>query len=180
VEREPRLARRNIEHLGELLRLSLSSQGKSVLLLAEELVFLDHYLAIQKIRFGNALRVEINVAAEATRALVPGMFIQPLVENAIRHGLAPRVGGGTLTLSAERAGDELHVRVLDDGVGLPADWSSQSPVGLGLSITRERITGLYPNESTYFSVRPRASGGTEVEIHFPLRMAEEIHDLRAA
>jgi two-component system, LytTR family, sensor kinase len=180
VEREPRLARRMIEHLGELLRLSLSSQGKSVLLLAQELVFLDHYLAIQKIRFGSSLRVEINVAAEVTRALVPGMFIQPLVENAIRHGLAPRAGGGTLTLSAERVGDELHVRVCDDGVGLPADWSSQSPVGLGLSITRERISGLYPDGSTHFSICPRATGGTEVEIHFPLRLAEEAHDLRAA
>jgi two-component system, LytTR family, sensor kinase len=180
VEREPRLARRMIEHLGELLRLSLSSQGRSVLRLAEELVFLDHYLAIQKIRFGTSLRVEINVAAEVTRALVPGMFIQPLVENAIRHGLAPRAGGGTLTLTAERAGDELHVRVLDDGVGLPADWSSQSPVGLGLSITRERITGLYPDEPTHFSIHARPTGGTEVEIRFPLRLADEIHDLRAA
>src|ERR1700722_11579389 len=180
VEREPRLARRMNEHLGELLRLSLSSQGRSVLTLAEELVFLDHYLAIQKIRFGNSLRVEINVAAEVTRALVPGMFIQPLVENAIRHGLAPRAGGGTVTLSAERAGDELHVKVLDDGVGLPADWSLQSPIGLGLSITRERISGLYPNGSTHFSIHPRATGGTEVEIHFPLRLAEEVHDQRAA
>jgi two-component system LytT family sensor kinase len=180
VEREPRLARRMIEHLGELLRLSLSSQGRSVLALADELVVLEHYLAIQKIRFGNALRVEIDVPAEVRQALVPSMFIQPLVENAIRHGLAPRAGGGSIVVTAARAGEELHVRVLDDGVGLPSGWSSESHAGLGLTITRERIAGLYPHGPSHFSIQPRAAGGTEVEIHFPWRLAEEAHDLRAA
>jgi two-component system LytT family sensor kinase len=180
VEREPRLARRMIEHLGELLRLSLSSQGRSVLALADELAVLDHYLAIQKIRFGNALRVEIDVPADVAQALVPSMFIQPLVENAIRHGLAPRAGGGSIVIKAVRAGEELHVRVLDDGVGLPPGWSSENHAGLGLSITRERIAGLYPHGSSHFSIQPRAAGGTEVEIHFPWRLAEEVHDLRAA
>ena len=180
VEREPRLARRMIEHLGELLRLSLSSQGRSVLALADELVVLDHYLAIQKIRFGNTLRVEIDVPADVAQALVPSMFIQPLVENAIRHGLAPRAGGGSIVITAARAGEELHVRVLDDGVGLPPGWSSESHAGLGLSITRERIAGLYPHGSSHFSIQPRAAGGTEVEIHFPWRLAQEAHDLRAA
>jgi two-component system LytT family sensor kinase len=180
LEREPRLARSMIEHLGELLRLSLSSQDRSVIALAEEVAFLDHYLAIQKIRFGTSLRIEIDIAAEVSQALVPGMFIQPLVENAIRHGLAPRAGGGTIVLSAQREGDELHLRVLDDGVGLPADWSPQSQGGLGLSITRERIAGLYPQGASRFSIQPRATGGTEVDIRFPLRLAEEGHDRRAA
>lgn len=107
------------------------------------------------------------------------MFIQPLVENAIRHGLAPRAGGGTIVLSARREGDELHLRVLDDGVGLPAGWSPQSQGGLGLSITRERIAGLYPRGSSHFSIQPRATGGTEVDIRFPLHLAEETHDQAA-
>ena len=118
-------------------------------------------------RFGPAIRLRCTPALKSA----PYKFL-----------LAERITGPaiTVTLSAERAGDELHVRVLDDGVGLPADWSSQSPGGLGLSITRERISGLYPDGSTHFSIHPRATGGTEVEIHFPLRLAEEIHDQRAA
>jgi two-component system, LytTR family, sensor kinase len=157
VEREPRLARQMIEHLGDLLRLSLASHSRSVVALAEELAFLDHYLAIQKIR-----------------------FIQPLVENAIRHGLAPRSGGGTLMLVAERLHDKLHVSVLDDGVGLPPGWSPKGPVGLGLSVTRERIAGLYPQGLSHFCIHPRAEGGTAVEIYFPFRLHEDIHDRRVA
>jgi two-component system LytT family sensor kinase len=180
VEREPKLARNMIEHLGDLLRLSLSSQKTPEIALAEELLFLDHYLAIQKIRFGDKLRVEIKVSADVRQALVPSLFIQPLVENAIRHGLMPRSSGGAITLSVERRGDKLHVSVLDDGVGLPNGWSPQSEGGLGLSITRERIAGLHPPGSSHFSIRPRAEGGTEVEIYFPLRLMEESHDQRVA
>jgi signal transduction histidine kinase len=166
LEREPRQARKMLEHLGDLLRLSLSSQNRSVISLAEELAFLEHYLAIQKARFGASLRVDMRISPEVNHALVPSMLLQPLVENAIRHGLAPRAGGGTVTLSAERLEDELHIRVLDDGVGLPA---AVSP-GLGLSITRERIAGLYPEGSSHFSIHPRLEGGTAVEMHFPLRL----------
>jgi two-component system LytT family sensor kinase len=180
VEREPRLARKMIEHLGDLLRLSLSSQGRSAIALEEELDFLDHYLAIQKIRFGDNLRVEINVSDEVRRALVPSMFIQPLVENAIRHGLSPRSGGGTIILCAQSVDDKLHIRVLDNGVGLPPDWSPHTHEGLGLSVTRERIAGLHPDASSHFSIHRRPEGGTEVEIYFPLRLTEGIHDRRAA
>jgi two-component system LytT family sensor kinase len=180
VEREPRLARQMIEHLGDLLRLSLSSQSRPTIALAEELAFLDHYLAIQKIRFGDSLRVQMNISADVNRALVPSMFLQPLVENAIRHGLSPRSGGGTIILSAERAEENLHIWLLDDGVGLPASWSSHDHAGLGLSITRERIAGLHPDGSSHFSIHPRAGGGTAVEICFPLRLREEIDDRRVA
>jgi LytS/YehU family sensor histidine kinase len=180
LEREPRLARKMIEHLGDLLRLSLSSQSRSVVPLAEELAFLEHYLAIQKVRFGDSLRVTIQLSPDVHRALVPGMLLQPLVENAIRHGLAPRAGGGTIIVGAERMRDELHITVLDDGVGLPPGWSLENQTGLGLSITRERIAGLYPEGSSYFSVNSRAAGGTAVEIHFPLRLIEDIHDRQVA
>jgi two-component system, LytTR family, sensor kinase len=180
LEREPRLARKMIEHLGDLLRLSLSSQSRSVVSLAEELEFLEHYLAIQKVRFGDSLRVAIHLSPEVNRALVPSMLLQPLVENAIRHGLAPRAGGGTVTLSAERIEDKLHISVLDDGIGLAPGWSPENQTGLGLSITRERIAGLHPEGSSHFSIRRRAEGGTAVEIHFPLRLSEEIHDRQVA
>jgi len=180
VEREPRLARKMLEHLGDLLRLSLSSQGRAVIALAEELAFLDHYLAIQKIRFGDSLRVQMDISADVNQALVPSMFLQPLVENAIRHGLSPRSGGGTIVISAERAQDKLHISVHDDGVGLPTSWSLQNQEGLGLSITRERIAGLHAGGSSHFSIHPRTERGTAVEIYFPLRLTEKIDDRQVA
>lgn len=169
VEREPRLVRRMIEHLGDLLRLSLASHGRSMVTLTEELACLDHYLAIQKIRFGAQLRVTVDLAEDVGPALVPSMFLQPLVENAIRHGLAPRACGGEVTIRAARLAGVLHISVTDDGVGLPQGWSLEQKMGVGLSVTRERIAGLYPQGSSQLSVRGPPEGGTAVDITFPWR-----------
>jgi two-component system LytT family sensor kinase len=169
LERDPRLAREMIEHLGDLLRLSLDSKDRQEVPLAEEMAFLAHYLAIQKIRFGDNLRVEIRVAPEVKYASVPSLFVQPLVENAIRHGISRRATGGKVTVSAGKAGDQLEIRVLDDGVGLPPGWQLETSSGLGLSVTRERIAGLHDGLSQ-FSVLNRAEGGTEVRIVLPLKL----------
>ncbi len=123
LERDPKLARRMIGHLGDLLRLSLESKDRQEVPLAEELAFLEHYLAIQKIRFGDNLRIETKIAPEVKYASVPCLFVQPLVENAIRHGISRRASGGTVIVSAQRDGNRLDIRVLDDGVGLPAGWT---------------------------------------------------------
>jgi two-component system LytT family sensor kinase len=176
VEREPKLARRMIEHLGDLLRLSLNSQGVHEILLTEELAFLDHYLAIQKIRFGDTLKIEIRIAPDVKDALVPSLFIQPLVENAIRHGISKRARGGSIILSAQRFEEKLLIQVLDDGVGLPSGWSFDHHKGVGLSVTRERFAGLYPGDMSQFYVLRRDEGGTEVSISFPLRKQKERHD----
>ncbi|HLY43243.1 MAG TPA: histidine kinase [Terracidiphilus sp.] len=172
LERDPKLARAMIEHLGDLLRLSLESKEKQEIPLAEEMAFLEHYLAIQKIRFGDHLRIETQIEPEVKYASVPCLFVQPLVENAIRHGISRRASGGTVIVSAHRAGDRLDIRVLDDGVGLPAGWTLENSSGVGLSVTRQRVAGLYPDGETCFAVSPRASGGTEVEISLPLRWTE--------
>lgn len=169
VAREPKLARGMIEHLGDLLRLSLDSHGRQEVSLGEELTFLDHYLAIQKIRFGDALRIGIDVAPEACDAMVPSLFLQPLVENAIRHGIGNRAGGGAIVVTAHRVRNRLDVRVLDDGVGLPPRWTLEGQPGLGLSITRERIASLNPAGASRFDVRNRTEGGTAVEVSFPFR-----------
>ena len=177
VERDPRLARSMIEHLGDLLRLSLDARDKQEVPLAEEMAFLDHYLAIQRIRFGSSLRIDTNVAPEVKFALVPSLIVQPLVENAIRHGISCRASGGSLLVSAQRSADRVEIRVTDDGVGLPPGWTLESSSGLGLSVTRERIAGLYPDGSSHFAVTRRSGGGTEVEISLPLRlMNEDAHD----
>jgi LytS/YehU family sensor histidine kinase len=169
VERDPKLARGMIEHLAILLRLSLESKDRQEVPLAEEMAFLEHYLAIQKIRFGDHLRIETQIAPEVKYVSVPCLFIQPLVENAIRHGVSRRASGGTVIVSAHRNGDRLNIRVLDDGMGLPPGWTLENSGGLGLSVTRQRIAGLHPNGESCFAVKPRAGGGTEVEISLPLR-----------
>jgi two-component system, LytTR family, sensor kinase len=169
VERDPKLARRMIEHLGDLLRLSLELKDRQEVPLAEEMAFLEHYLAIQKIRFAEHLKIETRIAPEVKYASVPCLFVQPLVENAIRHGISKRASGGTVIVSAYRVGNRLDIRVLDDGVGLPAGWTLDNSGGIGLSITRQRVAGLYPDGEARFVVSRRASGGTEVEISLPLR-----------
>jgi two-component system, LytTR family, sensor kinase len=176
VERDPKLTRRMIEHLGDLLRMSLESKDRQEVPLAEELAFLEHYLEIQKIRFGDQLRVVIDIAPEVKYATVPSMCIQPLVENAIRHGISRRAAGGTLVVRAKPAGERLEIRVMDDGVGLPLGWTLEGSEGLGLSITRQRIVGLHPNGTSSFTVRNRAEGGTTVEVSLPLRRGEEAHE----
>lgn len=174
VERDPRLARSMIEHLGDLLRLSLEARDKQEVPLAEEMAFLDHYLAIQRIRFDANLRIETHVASEVKYALVPCLIVQPIVENAIRHGISSRASGGEISVSAERNRDRVEIRVIDDGIGLPHGWTLETSKGLGLSITRERIAALYPNGDSHFAVKRRNEGGTEVEISLPLRWTDEV------
>lgn len=169
VERDPRLARGMIEHLGDLLRLSLESKDRQEVPLAEEMSFLDHYVAIQKIRFGGQLKIETQISPDVKYASVPCLFVQPLVENAIRHGISQRSSGGTVIILAQQSDNRLDIRILDDGVGLPPGWTLETSTGLGLSVTRERIAGLYPDGASHFDVRRRIGGGTEVEISLPLR-----------
>jgi two-component system, LytTR family, sensor kinase len=173
VEREPRLARQMIEHLGDLLRLSLENKDRQQVLLMEEMDFLEHYLAIQRIRFGDRLRFETQIAPEVKYALVPSLVVQPLVENAIRHGISSRSAGGTVVVSAQTVQEQLEIRVADDGVGLPPGWTLESGAGTGLSITRERIGGLHPDGASRFAVRRCRNGGTEAVILLPLRFSTE-------
>jgi hypothetical protein len=180
VERDPKLTRLMIEHLGDLLRMSLESKDRQEVPLAEELAFLDHYLAIQTIRFGRRLKIKIDIAPEVRYASVPSLFLQPLVENAIRHGISHRASGGTVEVTAEPANGKLSIRVSDDGAGLPPGWSLENSTGLGLSVTRERIAGMYPNGEGTFAIRGRDEGGTVAEIVLPLRvMGEEANEASA-
>ena len=90
------------------------------------------------------------------------------MENAIRHGISSRAGGGRIAIDAQRRGDRMIIHVQDDGVGLPANWKDDD-AGVGLSVTRERVLGLYPPAESRFDIRARRDGGTEVEIQLPLR-----------
>jgi two-component system LytT family sensor kinase len=173
VEADPVSARNMIEHLGSLLRLTLDTNDRQLVPLFEELSFLDHYLAIQRIRFGDRLRFEQVIEEDVRHVLVPSMTIQPLVENSIRHGLSQKARGGLVRVAARRSGEH-HIRITveDDGVGLPADWIPGKSLGLGLSVTAQRLAALYPRQNSVFDVRRRAGGGTEVELLLPIHPGE--------
>ncbi|MGH9940068.1 MAG: sensor histidine kinase, partial [Blastocatellia bacterium] len=116
------------------------------------------------------LQVSINAAPETLDALAPNLITQPLVENAIRHGLAPRAAPGSVSLSARRSNGRLELRVCDDGVGLPEGWRLANNKGLGLLNTEARLRQLYGADFA-LEVRNREQGGVEVLLSIPLRLA---------
>ncbi len=164
VERNPKGARRMIEHLGDLLRFSLDRTSRQETTLQEELAALDHYLAIQRVRFEDHLKVSVAVEPETLRAAVPGLILQPLVENAIRHGATQR--SSSIEVSAWRDNGSLHLRVLDDGPGLPPSWQLAERAGIGLSNTQQRLAQLYP-AAHRFSVHQAPGGGVVAEVVIP-------------
>ena len=173
VDSDPGLARNMIGDLGALLRQSLDCKGRAEIMLAQELTLLEHYLSIQRVRFGDRIEIGIEVEPETLLVMVPSMLLQPLVENAIRHGIEGRLSGGKVMISAWRAGDQLRIQVLDDGVGLPPHWRIETSTGLGVRVARERLAALYPDlGEDGFRIRRRESGGTEVAIGVPIRAAE--------
>lgn len=170
----PERARGMIADLGALLRLSLDYRDNQEIPLSQELVLLEHYLRIQHVRFGDRIKTSICISPDAMKNLVPTMLLQPIVENAFRHGLGKGVSGGTITISAARSGDCLELRVEDDGVGLRHDWQPETSKGLGLRVTRERLEGLYPNIEHPLEIRRRTPDGTAVIMRVPAHVAEVV------
>ena len=153
--------------LSNLLRQTLDNAGKQEVRLGEELEWLELYLKLQQIRFSDRLQVSINAEPETLDALVPNLITQPLVENAIRHGLGPRAAPGSVSLSAQRAGARLELSVSDDGVGLPEGWHMASSKGVGLLNTKARLQQLYGPDFG-LEVRNRKQGGVEALLTIPL------------
>lgn len=152
-----------LTRLGELLRRGLADAGRNVVTLGEELAFLDKYLAIQQVRFEERLLVAIEVPADLLPARVPGLLLQPLVENAFKHGLAHRPQGGRIVLSAAAAQGALSITIYNDGPPLPAAL----PEGrIGLANVRQRLASMYGGD---FSLALRNRGeGVEARITLPL------------
>jgi hypothetical protein len=168
VHTAPALADDMIGNLSTLLRLSLDSATEQEVPLGRELDFLDRYLDIEQIRFGQRLRIEKKIAAESRAALVPTFILQPLVENAIRHGIEPQVTPGVVTIASQRDGDILRVTIADTGVGLPelVGREPKPAEGIGLSNTRARLQSLYPSRHR-FTLRNAAGGGCVAELEIP-------------
>jgi len=155
--------------LSDLLRQTLDSAGKQEVRLSEELEWLELYLKLQQIRFSDRLRVSINAKPDTLDAMVPNLITQPLVENAIRHGIGPRAQPGSVSLSAERDQSRLQLMVSDDGVGLPEGWRLESSKGMGLLNTEARLRQLFGSDFV-FEVRNREHGGVEVLLAIPLHL----------
>jgi signal transduction histidine kinase len=172
VETDPKRARAMLGHLGDLLRFSLDSEDRREVSLAEEIDALDHYLAIQCARFAGRLRTHMDIPPELLDARVPGLVLQPLVENAITHGLSDLPNAGEIRVSARGHENELALTVADNGAGLPAGWSLDRDAGIGLSNTRSRLEETY-GAAHHISILPGARGGVVAEIRIPRTSSED-------
>lgn len=167
VHRDPRAADELIGDLSELLRLSLQTADHEVPL-SRELELLDCYLAIEQTRLGDRLRVVREIDPQALSALVPTFVLQPLAENAIRHGIEPRRAPGTLTLRADIVGGNVRLVVSDDGVGLKATEQRSARRGIGITNTEQRLRALHGDAAHLDLVAPE-TGGVQVQIVLPRR-----------
>jgi two-component system, LytTR family, sensor kinase len=169
VERDPKGVRRMIARLSELLRRSLDAQQTEVPL-RQELDFLQGYLDIMKIRFQGRLEAHIRVAPELSDALVPNLVLQPLVENAMRHGVEKLEGGGLVEIGARREHGRLVLTVEDNGPGASREGTQE---GLGLGNTRARLSQLYGSEQS-LTLRTGANGGMLVEASIPYHTGSDL------
>ena len=171
---DPAAADEMLDQLAELLRASLRTAQSDEVPLGEELALLDRYLALLHARFGSRLEVDLQLDPQAAGALVPSLLLQPLVENAIRHGNAERAGRGAVAVRARREGERLVLEVEDDGPGDPGttarDPERREP-GLGLAATAERLQLLY-GDAQSFSAGNGDRGGFLVRACLPFRTAE--------
>jgi len=164
IHRDAAAADRMLTDLSELLRLSLRSSASQEVPLRDELGFLDRYLDIMRVRFGDRLRILVDAAGDVRDALVPSLVLQPIVENAITHGMADRPDVGHVSVRARRNGPALWLEVSDDGPGLAAPAGNGN--GIGLANTRERVARLY---GTSGSVDLLTDRGLTVRISIPFR-----------
>jgi glucose-6-phosphate-specific signal transduction histidine kinase len=162
----PELADRTITQLSDLLRTTLQSSQNQEITLREELEFLKKYLEIQKTLLQERLTIEFEIDRDVLPARVPNLVLQPLVENAIRHGIAPRISGGAINIRAFRHNGSLKLQVSDDGIGLKGTPEQALGLGIGLPNTRERLKRLY-GENQQFEFRPLPDGGLSVNVTIP-------------
>jgi hypothetical protein len=168
LEEHPRRARRIIGRLGEVLRATLRTNARHLVSLGEELELVAAYLEIEEERFGGRLVSEFDVSPDVANAAVPNFLLQPLVENAIRHGIARRPGPGRVAVRVRQLGGQLVIHVEDDGVGL-----QHGPIreGIGLGNTRRRLRELYQAHQAV-TLQGHPSGGLDVCVRFPFALLQ--------
>lgn len=172
----PNRTRRLLIHLAEFFRRALKSKG-TVIPLREEMEFVNIYLILEKARFGRKLQVKEEIPEDLWDIVIPRLSIQPLVENAVKHGISPKMGNGTVLISVQQEGDEILIVVKDDGVGIPLDRIRYvllpgfgSGNGVGMANVHERLRGLY-GEQYGLNVTSEADVGTTISMRLPLTRA---------
>jgi two-component sensor histidine kinase len=166
MHKDVEAADKMIARLSDLLRAALAGADTQEVSLQRELELLRLYLSIEQIRFGSRLTVKMNIAPDTLEAQVPNLVLQPLVENAIRHGIEPRARPGCIELRAERQDDRLSLVVSDDGAGVGANGTIKE--GVGLSNTRSRLRELY-GPAHRVELVPGQEGGVRSEMNIPFR-----------
>jgi two-component system LytT family sensor kinase len=156
-----------IARLSDFMRHLVQDSGRQEVPLAEELKFAQMYLGIQSARFADRLQVKIDVAKDTGRAIVPSLILQPIVENAVKHGIAARTQGGAIEIRAARVDGKLTLSVYNDGPELPVDWEANG-AAIGLSNVRNRLHGLYGNDGT-LKMSNEGQRGVNVSISMPFR-----------
>ena len=168
VHKDPHAADDMIANLSNLLRLALDHSEQHEVPLRKELEFLDCYLEVEQMRLGDRLRVEKQIEPATLSALVPVMILQPLAENAVRHGIEPMRNPGVVTIRAAREGMLLLLTISNTGTGVFTSTPAASRPGIGMANTRARLQELYGNDAQLF-LQPAADGGFSVTLQIPLR-----------
>lgn len=164
VHTEPDAADQMITRLSRLLRLSLDHAGHQVVPLRQEIDFLRMYVEIEQVRFQDRLQIVWDVRADTLEAAVPTLIWQPVLENAIRHGVTPMAGGGRIVISSRREEEVLVLEIRDNGTGLPSGGVARE--GVGLRNIRERVDQLYGSQAC-LDLEPALGGGTTAILRFP-------------
>jgi two-component system LytT family sensor kinase len=176
VHSDPEAADKMIARLGDFLRLTLDTAAAQEVPLRQEIEFLNCYLEIERIRFRDRLTTRLDVDPQALECRVPNLILQPIVENAIRHGVAPRSAPGRVEVCAEREGGLLRLQVRDNGRGLPEGAvCSTKGGGVGLSNTHARLRQLYGGAFS-FHIENAPAGGAVVTLEIPARGPEPAHE----
>ena len=165
------IAEKMINRLSDLLRYSLKNTGQQLVSLRQELEFLELYLEIEKVRFQDRLKVDLHIDAGSLDAEVPHLILQPLVENALKHGIAPQAKGGMITITAQQVEETLLLKVYDNGKSMTATHFAHLKEGIGLENTRLRLHQLYENKHK-FQVDNCQGKGFEVSIYIPLKILQ--------
>jgi len=169
IHKDATRADRMLARLSELLRLAIDTAATPEVRLIDEIEFVKRYLEIEMMRFGDRLNVRVDLPVETYDAMVPNMLLQPLVENAVRHGVAPHPGPGRVEIAAARDGQRLGIVVRDTGAGMPANTPNEERTrgGVGLRTTRERLQKLYGTAQELALVN--VPGGFETRVVLPFR-----------
>ena len=158
--------------LSDLLRHALEHSDEQEVPLKEELEFVQLYLEIQQMRFSDRLRIETNIDPATLKALVPSLLLQPLAENAFKHGLSQSGAAGMIRIESHLEKDELHISISDDGAGLPDNWQLKSSSGIGLANTIARLEQLYDGQHK-LDIHNRSEGGVEVSVVIPFHTSRQ-------